>query len=49
MPTVLTQAEVALLLQQLAGTQHLMASLMYGTGMPLMECSRLRIQDIDFG
>jgi integron integrase len=48
-PTVLTQAEVALLLQQLAGTQHLMASLMYGTGMRLMECSRLRIQDIDFG
>ncbi|RYU58627.1 integron integrase [Methylolobus aquaticus] len=48
-PTVLTQAEVALLLRQLSGTHHLMASLMYGTGMRLMECSRLRVQDIDFG
>lgn len=47
--TVLTHAEVALLLRQISGTQHLMVSLMYGTGMRLMECSRLRVQDIDFG
>jgi integrase len=49
LPTVLTHGEVASLLQQLTGTQRLMASLMYGTGMRLMECSRLRVQDIDFG
>jgi integron integrase len=49
LPTVLTHAEVAALLGQLAGTHKLMASLMYGTGMRLMECVRLRVQDIDFG
>ena len=49
LPTVLTHAEVAALLAQLTGTQRLMASLMYGTGMRLMECVRLRVQDIDFG
>ena len=46
---MLTQAEVALLLRQLSGTHDLIAYLMYGTGMRLMECSRLRVQDIDFG
>ena len=30
------------------GVQHLMASLLYGTGMRLMECVRLRVQDVDF-
>jgi len=40
---------VTLLLQKLSGTQRLMAALMYGTGMRLMECSRLRVLDIDFG
>ena len=49
LPTVLTHGEVALLLQKLSGTQRLMAALMYGTGMRLMECSRLRVQDVDFG
>jgi integron integrase len=48
LPTVLAHGEVALLLQNLSGTQRLMAALMYGTGMRLMECSRLRVQDIDF-
>jgi len=46
---VLTQAEVGSLLARLSGTQRLMAGLMYGTGMRLMECTRLRVQDIDFG
>ena len=49
LPTVLTHAEVAALLARLSGTHRLMASLMYGTGMRLMECVRLRVQDIDFG
>ncbi len=48
-PTVLTQPEVASLLAQLTGTHALMAKLMYGGGLRLMECVRLRIQDVDFG
>ncbi|HYN79821.1 MAG TPA: integron integrase [Lamprocystis sp. (in: g-proteobacteria)] len=48
-PIVLTRQEVALLLQQLQGRDWLMASLMYGTGLRLMECVQLRVQDIDFG
>ncbi len=49
LPTVLTHGEVVALLGQLSGTHRLMASLMYGTGMRLMECMRLRVQDLDFG
>ncbi len=47
-PTVLSPEEVVLLLDQMKGRSRLMASLMYGTGMRVMECSRLRVQDIDF-
>lgn len=47
-PTVLSRSEMSQLLAQLSGTQHLMASLLYGSGMRLMECVRLRVQDIDF-
>jgi integrase len=36
------------LLEQLDGMAHLMAALLYGTGMRLMECVRLRVQDVDF-
>ncbi|MCB1801880.1 MAG: integron integrase [Gammaproteobacteria bacterium] len=49
LPVVLTQDEVRLLLGQLDGQLRLMAALMYGTGMRLMECVRLRVQDVDFG
>lgn len=49
LPVVLTQDEVRHLLDALSGQTRLMASLMYGTGMRLMECVRLRVQDIDFG
>ena len=49
LPTVLTHGEVTALLAQLDGVQRLMASLLYGTGMRLMECTRLRVQDVDFG
>jgi integrase len=45
---VLTCEEAKALLVQLAGDKWLMASLMYGAGLRLMECLRLRVQDIDF-
>ena len=48
LPVVLTRDEVKALLAQLAGDKWLMASLMYGAGLRLMECLRLRVQDIDF-
>src|SRR5215471_5198901 len=49
LPVVLTREEVRALLNNLKGEQRLIAVLMYGTGMRLMECLRLRIKDIDFG
>ncbi len=49
MPVVLTVEEVQKLLSCLEGTQWLMVSLLYGTGIRLMECLRLRIKDVDFG
>ena len=48
LPVVLTVEEVARLLAQMSGVHHLMASLLYGSGIRLMECVRLRVQDIDF-
>jgi len=48
LPTVLTQVEVRALLSHVEGTPALMARLMYGTGMRLMECCRLRVKDLDF-
>ncbi len=48
-PVVLTRIEVAKLIDHMEGRQKLMASLLYGTGMRLMDCIRLRVQDIDFG
>lgn len=48
-PVVLTRQEVSLVLEQMQGRDWLMASLMYGTGLRLMECVQLRVQDIDFG
>ena len=47
LPTVMTQAEVRALLAHVEGTHGLMARLMYGTGMRLMECVRLRVKDVD--
>lgn len=49
LPMVLTRAEVRQIIDQLVGIHHLMAMLLYGTGMRLMECIRLRVKDIDFG
>ncbi len=48
-PTVLTQAEVQAVLRGMEGTHQLMAQLLYGCGLRLMECIRLRMQDVDFG
>ncbi|APV48907.1 integrase [Betaproteobacteria bacterium GR16-43] len=47
LPTVLTQAEVRVLLAHIEGVHGLMARLMYGTGMRLMECVRLRVKDLE--
>ena len=48
LPVVLTRAEVHAILDQMHGTPLLMASLMYGAGLRLLECARLRIKDVDF-
>jgi integron integrase len=48
MPTVLTSAEVRALLGRMQGTKWLMASLLYGAGLRLRECLKLRVKDIDF-
>ena len=47
LPTVLTPEEVGAVLAQIDGVQQLMARLLYGTGMRLMECLRLRVKDVD--
>jgi integron integrase len=47
-PVVMTREEVKLVLDHLADDKWLAASLMYGSGLRLMECMRLRVQDIDF-
>jgi integron integrase len=47
-PTVFTMEEVTTVLAQLTGVHRLMASLLYGAGLRLMECVRLRVKDVDF-
>ncbi|MFM2324954.1 MAG: hypothetical protein RL244_1833, partial [Pseudomonadota bacterium] len=48
LPVVLTQAEVQSVLSRMQGVPLLLAQLLYGTGMRLMECMRLRVKDVDF-
>jgi integron integrase len=48
LPVVFTRNEVQLVLARLDGTPHLIASLLYGSGLRLMEALRLRVKDIDF-
>jgi len=48
LPVVLTPSEVRALLQAMSGTQGLIASLLYGTGMRLLEGLRLRVKDVEF-
>lgn len=48
-PVVLTRDEVRKIFAHLQGTSRLMAGLLYGSGLRLMECVRLRVKDVDFG
>ena len=47
MPTVLTKAEARRVIELIPGVEHLMAQLLYGSGLRLMECVRLRVKDVD--
>ena len=47
LPTVLSSSEVRAMLAHIDGMPGLMARLLYGTGMRLMECVRLRVKDLD--
>ena len=49
LPVVLTRDEVRALLACCTGSGQLLATLLYGSGLRLMECLRLRVQDLDFG
>ena len=48
LPTVLTRDEVTAVLGRLRGVHRLIGRLLYGTGMRIMECVRLRVMDVDF-
>ena len=47
-PEVLTRSEIERLLDAMTGVNQLMAGLLYGAGLRLMECIRLRVKDVDF-
>jgi len=49
LPVVFTRAEARAILAHLKGDYRLMAHLLYGSGLRLLECLRLRVKDIDFG
>jgi len=48
LPVVLSRDEIGQILTRLPGSLRLMAALMYGSGLRLLECARLRVKDIDF-
>ena len=48
LPVVMTREEVKVVLGNLTGEKWLIAAILYGAGLRLMECLRLRVQDIDF-
>ena len=48
LPEVLTPSEVDRILSFVVGVLGLMIKLMYGSGLRLMECARLRVKDLDF-
>jgi site-specific recombinase XerD len=48
MPTVLSRAEVEAVLHEMSGIHLLTTRLLYGSGMRLRECIRLRVKDLDF-
>ena len=47
LPVVMTREEVRAVLRQLQGVEWMMASLLYGAGLRLLECCRLRVKDMD--
>ena len=47
-PVVLTKGEVQLVIAQMTGLHQMQAKLLYGSGIRLMECLRLRVKDVDF-
>ena len=49
LPTVLTRAEVRSVIAKTHGTPRLVTTLLYGTGMRLLEALRLRVKDVEFG
>ncbi len=49
LPVVLTRDEILRLLSEMEGTPQLVAMLLYGAGMRVLECLELRVKDIDFG
>ena len=49
LPLVLTQQEAMSVINHMSGITQLMAKILYGSGLRLMECLRLRVKDIDFG
>src|SRR2546430_10978468 len=49
LPVVLTRDEVRAVLRELRGVSLLVALLLYGSGLRLLECLRLRVKDVDFG
>jgi integron integrase len=49
LPLVLSPQEVRTVLDRMRGVPRLMCSLMYGAGLRLLECCRLRVKDVDFG
>ncbi len=48
-PVVMSRAEVRMVIGAMSGTPRLMAMLLYGAGLRLLECCRLRVKDLDFG
>jgi integron integrase len=49
LPVVFTRDEARQVIENLSGTHRLMANLLYGSGLRLTECLRLRVKDVDFG
>lgn len=49
LPVVLTVQEARAVINNMNGTPKLMAKILYGSGLRLMECLRLRVKDVDFG
>jgi integrase len=47
-PAVLTKAEAKMVIDHMSGVPRLMALLLYGAGLRLIECCRLRVKDVDF-